>query len=68
MSARWASSWSGSSSSMRRATSTPVALSPSVAGQLDRAVHDGEHVGPDRRAPPDQPLIEQRGARDLDAF
>ena len=28
MSARWASSWSGSSSSMRRATSTPVALSP----------------------------------------
>jgi hypothetical protein len=43
----------------------PVA---SVAGQLDRAVHDGEHVGPDRRAPPDQPLIEQRGARDLDAF
>ena len=63
ISARCASSCSGSSSSMRRATSTPAAGVPPVAGLLDGPVQQREHVGRGTAARrPGHPLVEQRGA------
>jgi len=41
---------------------------PPVAGQPDGAVQQRQHVGPDGGTPPDQPLVEQRGARNFEAL